>query len=66
MLLGEHHDYAICLHGYTNEPIGMARYAKRFHDRGMNVLAPRRPRPRASGGDYIGMGWPERSISSHG
>ena len=34
------HDYAICLHGYTNEPIGMARYAKRFHDRGMNVLAP--------------------------
>lgn len=34
------HNYAICLHGYTNEPIGMARYAKRSHDRGMNVLAP--------------------------
>ncbi|MDD7105476.1 MAG: hypothetical protein PUH75_00815 [Collinsella sp.] len=34
------HDYAVCLHGHTNEPIGMARYAKRFHDRGMNVLAP--------------------------
>lgn len=33
------HDYAVCLHGYTNEPIGMARYAKRFHDRGMNVRA---------------------------
>lgn len=41
------HDYAVCLHGYTNEPIGMARYVKRFHDRGMNVLAPGRPRPRA-------------------
>ena len=34
------HDYAVCLHGHTNEPIGMARYVKRFHDRGMNVLAP--------------------------
>ena len=21
------HDYAVCLHGYTNEPIGMARYS---------------------------------------
>lgn len=40
------HNYAICLHGYTDEPIGMARYVKRFHER--------------SGGDYIGMGWPER------
>ena len=32
------HDYAVCLHGYTNEPIGMARYAKRFHDRGRRRL----------------------------
>ena len=32
------HDYAVCLHGYTNEPIGMARYVKRFHDRGMNEI----------------------------
>jgi len=54
------HDYAICLHGYTNEPIGMARYAKHFHDRGMNVLAPAARAHERSGGDYIGMGWPER------
>lgn len=54
------HDYAVCLHGYTNEPIGMARYAKRFHDRGMNVLAPAARAHERSGGDYIGMGWPER------
>lgn len=54
------HDYAVCLHGYTNEPIGMARYVKRFHDRGMNVLAPAARAHERSGGDYIGMGWPER------
>ena len=54
------HDCAVCLHGYTNEPIGMARYVKRFHDRGMNVLAPAARAHERSGGDYIGMGWPER------
>lgn len=54
------HNYAVCLHGYTDEPIGMARYAKRFHDRGMNVLAPAARAHERSGGDYIGMGWPER------
>ena len=42
------HDYAVCLHGYTNEPIGM------------NVLAPAARAHERSGGDYIGMGWPER------
>ena len=41
------HDYVLCLHGYTNVPAGMARYAKRFHDRGMTVLTPRRSRARA-------------------
>ena len=54
------HDYAICLHGYTNEPIGMARYAKRFCDRGMSVLTPAARAHERSGGTYIGMGWPER------
>ncbi|MFR3924679.1 MAG: alpha/beta hydrolase [Collinsella sp.] len=54
------HNYAVCLHGYTDEPIGMARYVKRFHDRGMNVLAPAARAHERSGGDYIGMGWPER------
>lgn len=54
------HDYAVCLHGYTSEPIGMARYVKRFHDRGMNVLAPAARAHERSSGGYIGMGWPER------
>ena len=57
----EPHDYAICLHGYTNEPIGMARYAKRFFDRGMTVLTPAARAHELSGGTYIGMGWPERN-----
>lgn len=38
----------------------MARYVKRFHDRGMNVLAPAARAHERSGGGYIGMGWPER------
>lgn len=54
------HDYAICLHGYTNTPIGVARYAKRFFDRGMSVLTPAARAHERSGGTYIGMGWPER------
>ena len=57
---GDSHDYAVCLHGYTNQPIGMARYVKRFFDRGMNVLAPAARAHERSGGTYIGMGWPER------
>ena len=40
--------------------LGMARHVKRFHDRGMNVLTPAARAHERSGGDYIGMGWPER------
>ena len=38
----------------------MARHVKRFHDRGMNVLTPAARAHERSGGDYIGMNWPER------
>ena len=38
----------------------MARHVKRFHARGMNVLTPAARAHERSGGDYIGMGWPER------
>lgn len=40
--------------------LGMARHVRRFHDRGMNVLAPAARAHERSGGNYIGMGWPER------
>ena len=39
----------------------MARYVKRFHDRGMNVLAYLPPAPTSVPAvASIGMGWPER------
>ncbi len=61
------HDYTVCLHGYTNEPIGMARYVKRFHDRGMNVLAPAaRAHERAPAATISAWAGPSASTSSHG
>ena len=54
------HDYAVVLHGYTGQPSDMAKYAYRFYQRGMNVLTPAARAHENSGGDYIGMGWPER------
>ena len=59
------HDYAVCLHGYTNEPIGMARYAKRFHDRGMNVLAPAARAHERSAATISAWAGPSASTSSH-
>lgn len=60
------HDYAVCLHGYTNEPIGMARYVKRFHDRGMNVLAPAAAPTSAPAATISAWAGPSASTSSHG
>lgn len=60
------HDYAVCLHGYTNEPIGMARYVKRFHDRGMNVLAPAARAHERSGATISAWAGPSGSMSLHG
>lgn len=54
------HNYAICLHGYTDEPIGMARYAKRFHDPRHERTRTCRPRPRALRRRLCRHGWPER------
>ena len=60
------HDYAVCLHGYTNEPIGMARYVKRFHDRGMNVLAPAARAHEAPAATISAWAGPSASMSLHG
>lgn len=60
------HDYAVCLHGYTNEPIGMARYVKRFHDRGMNVLAPAARATSVPAVATSAWAGPSDSTSSHG
>lgn len=60
------HNYAVCLHGYTNEPIGMARYAKRFHDRGMNVLRPPPAPTSAPAATISAWAGPNASTSSRG
>ena len=57
---GPSHEYAVVLHGYTGQPSDMAKYAYHFYQRGMNVLTPAARAHEKSGGDYIGMGWPER------
>ena len=41
------HDYAVCLHGYTNEPIGMAPIRQAIPRPRHERTRTRRPRPRA-------------------
>lgn len=54
------HRYAIVCHGYNGDPASMAGYAMRFYDMGCTVLLPAARAHENSGGDYYGMGWPER------
>lgn len=52
------HTYAVVCHGYTNQPSGMAKYAYRFHELGMTVLAPAaRAHERNENTGFIQMGW---------
>lgn len=52
--------YAIVVHGYRSEALGMATYVKHFYDLGINVIAPDLRGHGKSEGDYVGMGWPDR------
>lgn len=54
------HRYAIICHGYQNRAANMAGVGRHFHDLGYTVLLPDARGHGESGGDYIGMGWPER------
>lgn len=54
------HLYAICCHGYSGNPVSMAKYAHRFARLGFHVLTPASRAHELSGGRYIGMGWLER------
>lgn len=55
------HDYAIVMHGYTGTPESMETYGYRLYQRNMNVLMPAARGHELSGGDYMGMGWPDRN-----
>lgn len=54
------HLYAICCHGYTGNPIEMAKYAHRFARLGFTVLTPALRGHELSEGRYPGMGWLDR------
>lgn len=51
--------YALLVHGYKAGPIGMAHYARYYHDAGWNVVVPHHRAHGDSQGRYIGMGWLE-------
>ena len=51
----------IIAHGYSGYAFTMSAFARFYHeDFGYNVLMPDARGHGASGGDYIGFGWPER------
>ena len=54
------HRYAVVCHGYQSNASQTGGFARRFHGMGYTVLAPDARGHGLSGGDYIGMGWPER------
>lgn len=54
------HNWAIVIHGYRSNHTWMGDFAQRYYDAGYNVLAPDLRGCGESGGDYIGMGWPDR------
>lgn len=54
------HRWAILVHGYMNEGIGMFSYAPEFSRKGFNILVPDLRGSGKSEGDYIGMGWMDR------
>lgn len=54
------HRYAVICHGYRNKGSYMGLYVKKFYEMGFQILAPDARGHGKSGGDYIGMGWPER------
>lgn len=53
--------WVITVHGYMIEGKDMSDYGKKFYEMGYNVLIPDLRGHGKSEGDYIGMGWDDRS-----
>lgn len=53
------HRYAICVHGYTGEPLEMAPWAYHYARLGFTVLVPAQRGHELSGGRYVGLGYEE-------
>ena len=56
----EGHQWALVIHGYRSRGQHMLSYAERYYSAGFQVLAPDLRGCGESGGDYVGMGWPDR------
>ncbi|MBR3153157.1 MAG: alpha/beta hydrolase [Clostridia bacterium] len=52
--------WVVAVHGYMGESINMVPFARKFYERGYNVLLPDLRGHGDSEGDYIGMGWHDR------
>jgi len=52
--------WVITVHGYTSQGREMSDFAKKFNERGYNVLIPDLRGHGKSEGDYIGMGWDDK------
>lgn len=52
--------WALIMHGYTSCKENMLPYARAYYDRGFSVIVPDQRAHGESGGEYCGMGWPER------
>lgn len=52
--------WAFLVHGYTNTHADVEYLAAQYAERGYNVFAPDLRAHGESGGDLIGMGWPDR------
>ena len=52
--------WALIMHGYTSGKENMRSYAQKYYEQGYSVLVPDQRAHGESGGEYCGMGWPER------
>ncbi|QQO08468.1 alpha/beta hydrolase [Breznakiella homolactica] len=52
--------WAVLCHGYTSDALRMVTQGRQFYAMGYNLLLPDARGHGKSGGDYIGMGWPDR------
>lgn len=52
--------WAVCIHGFSGNGLNLGLAAKKWHERGYNVLLPDLRGSGLSEGNYYGMGWLDR------
>lgn len=56
----ESHNWAVCIHGYSEDGTSVGHFARHHAERGWNVLVPDLRGHGRSEGAYIGFGWDDR------